>query len=42
MALKTLKKCEECKNDCKIMVDSKLCDKMELIACPKGKKFKQV
>lgn len=39
MALKILKKCQECINNCKQQVDEVVWKNAYIVACPKGKKF---
>lgn len=48
MAIKTIKVCTECENECKQEIDQAIAEKAEkekrniLVSCPKGSKFKKV
>jgi hypothetical protein len=41
MALKVIKECQICENDCKQIVDEKIWDHAQLLYCPQGKKQKK-
>lgn len=41
MALKILKSCQNCVNDCKQQVDEIVWKNAYVVACPKGRKFKK-
>lgn len=41
MALKTIKRCMDCENDCKIEVDEKLWKTVEILSCGNKKQYKK-